>query len=294
MAAPKGPTSRRVHLGRVLTKMREDQGERREDVAIALGFSPEKLWRVEKGRTGLPNPKDLKALLAHYGQEDPEVVESLLVIHRESVQEGWWTPYTPHLTKGMREYVGMESDAESVAAWQPSLIFGLFQTEKYTRELLLSAKAVDETTTEFIDANVELRMERKAIITRDEPRGLWVIMAEDTLRSTIGSRDVMDEQFEEIKRLAGLDHITVQILPATSTGYRASQNFILLDMGEPLGRIVQADQPGGQASITDKKPEVGKYSRRFDALRASALAPHETPHFIDNVQRDLKRKSETS
>ncbi|MFJ6722227.1 DUF5753 domain-containing protein [Streptomyces sp. NPDC091259] len=188
----------------------------------------------------------------------------------------------------------MESDAESIAAWQPSLVFGLFQTASYTRELLLSAKAVDETTTEFIDANVELRMERKAIITKEEPRKLWVIMAEDTLRSTIGSREVMDEQFEEIKRLAHLDHITVQILPATSTGYRASQNFILLDMGEPLGRIVQADQPGGQASITDKKPDVGKYSRRFDALRASALAPHETPSFIDNVQRDLKRKKETS
>lgn len=290
MAAPKGPTSRRVHLGKVLTRMREDLGMRRDDVASALGFSHEKLWRVERGRTSLPNPTDLKKLLAHYHVDDPEVVESLLVIHRESLQEGWWVPYSAHLPKGMREYVGMETDARSVAAWQPSLVFGLLQTEAYARELLLSAKAVDETTTEFIDANVALRMERKANITKEDPRDLWVIMGEDAVRSTIGGRDVMAEQYEEIKRLAALDHVTVQILPAASTGYRASQNFALLDMDEPLGKIVQADQPGGQASITDKKPDVGKYSRRFEALRASALPPNETPKFIDEVRRDLERK----
>ncbi|MFE8018223.1 helix-turn-helix domain-containing protein [Streptomyces antibioticus] len=290
MAAPKGPTSRRVHLGKVLTRMREDLGRRREDVAVALGFSPEKLWRVEKGRTSLPNPGDLKNLLAHYEVEDPEVVESLLVIHRESLQEGWWVPYSAHLPKGMREYVGMETDALSIAAWQPSLVFGLLQTERYARELLLSAKGVDETTTEFIDANVEVRMARKALITKEDPRELWVIMGEDAIRSTIGSREVMAEQYEEIKRLASLDTVTVQILPAASTGYRASQNFAVLDMGEPLGKIVQADQPGGQASITDKKPDVGKYTRRFEALRASALAPNETPNVIDEVHRDLERK----
>ncbi|SEE84858.1 Helix-turn-helix domain-containing protein [Streptomyces sp. 2131.1] len=290
MAAPKGPTSRRVHLGKVLTRMREDLGKRREDVAVALGFSPEKLWRVEKGRTSLPNPGDLKKLLAHYEVEDSEVVESLLVIHRDSLREGWWVPYSAHLPKGMREYVGMEADALSIAAWQPSLVFGLLQTERYARELLLSAKSIDETTTEFMDANVQVRMARKSLITKEDPRELWVIMGEEVLRSTIGSPEVMAEQFEEIKRLAALDTVTVQILPAASTGYRASQNFALLDMGEPLGKIVQADQPGGQASITDKRPDVGKYTRRFEGLRAAALAPNETPTFIDEVHRDLKRK----
>ncbi|MFB7403358.1 helix-turn-helix domain-containing protein [Streptomyces rubiginosohelvolus] len=290
MAAPKGPTSRRVHLGKVLEKMRDDLKLRREDVATELGFSPEKLWRVEKGRTGLPNPKDLRALLTHYGVRDSEVIDSLLLIHRESLSEAWWTPYTPHLTKGMREYVGMESDALSIAAWQPTLVFGLLQTKEYARALLMSAKTVDETTTEFIEANVELRMDRKKLITSTEPRDLWIIMGEDTLRSTIGSREVMAEQYNEIKQLAALDHITVQILPAKSTGYRASQNFILLDMGDPLGKILQADQPSGQASVTDKKPEVGRYGRRFDALRAAALDPNETPSFIDEIQEELERK----
>lgn len=289
MAAPKGPTSRRVHLGKVLERMREDRGLRREDVAAALGFSAEKLWRVERGRTSLPNAKDLKALLEHYDQ-DAEVTEKLLVIHAESLQEGWWVPYNPHFTKGMRDYVGMETDAVSISAWQPSLVFGLLQTEEYALQLLLSAKAVDETTTEFIDANVRLRMERKQLITEDEPRELWVIMAEDALRSTIGSREVMRGQYAEIRRLASLDHVTVQVLRSTSTGYRASQNFALLDMGEPLGKVVQADHVAGQAWVTDKRPDVGRFSRRLEALRAAALAPTETAGFLQDLEQELERK----
>ncbi|MCP9211462.1 helix-turn-helix domain-containing protein [Streptomyces sp. NEAU-Y11] len=261
-------------------------------MATALGFSPEKLWRLEKGRTGLPNTGDLKALLEHYEVFDEETVDELLKIHRESLTQGWWVPYNPHLQKGMRDYVGLETDAASISAWQPTLVFGLLQTTSYTRALLESAKAVDEKTTEFIDSNVELRMSRKKLVTEDEPRPLWVIMAEDAIRSTIGSPAIMIEQYEEIQRLASLDHITVQILPGSSTGYRASQNFALLEQHDPLPKMVQADHVNGQCWVTDKKPEVGQFSRRFEALRAAALAPHETPRILMNAQKfQEERKS---
>ncbi|MFI6686632.1 helix-turn-helix domain-containing protein [Streptomyces sp. NPDC050485] len=275
----------------MLEKMRLDRGMPAGEVATALGFSPEKLWRLEKGRTSLPNHGDLRALLEHYGETDEETIEKLLQIHRESLSQGWWVPYNPHLQKGMRDYVGLEADALSVSAWQPNLVFGLLQTESYARALLESAKTVDEITTEFIDANVELRMTRKQLITQDEPRPLWVIMAEDALRSAIGDTEIMREQYDEIARLAALDHITVQIIPASSTGYRASQNFALLDLEEPLTKMVQADHVNGQAWVTDKKPEVGKFSRRFEALRAAALAPHETPRTLKELERNLERKS---
>lgn len=290
MAAPKGPTSRRMHLGKVLEKMRVDRRESRDNVAEALGFSPEKLWRLEKGRTGLPNHGDLKLLLGHYEVTDEETIEELLKIHRESLSQGWWVPYNPHLQKGMRDYVGLEADALSISAWQPNLIFGLLQTKNYARALLESAKTIDEITTEFIDANVELRMSRKKLITDEEPRDLWVILSEDAVRSTIGNSAVMVEQYEEIGRLAALDHVTVQILPASSAGYRASQNFALLELHEPLPKMVQADHVNGQAWVTDKKPEVGRFSRRFDALRAAALAPHETPRILKEASKEQEER----
>ncbi|MFE7124958.1 helix-turn-helix domain-containing protein [Streptomyces sp. NPDC057617] len=274
----------------MLEKMRIDRRESRDEVAVALGFSPEKLWRLEKGRTGLPNHGDLKALLEHYEVSDEETVEELVKIHRESLSQGWWVPYNPHLQKGMRDYVGLEADALSISAWQPNLIFGLLQTPNYARALLESAKAVDEITTEFIDANVELRMSRKRLITEEEPRSLWVILAEDAIHSTIGGSAIMIEQYEEIGRLAALDHVTVQVLPAASAGYRASQNFALLELPEPLPKMVQADHVNGQAWVTDKKPEAGRFSRRFEALRAAGLAPHETPRILEEARREQEER----
>lgn len=285
MAAPKGPTSRRVYLGKVFEKLRLDQGQSIAEVSAALNFSKEKMWRFEKGRTSLPNTEDLRALMEHYGVSDDEDVENLLKIHRESLSQGWWVPYNPHLQKGMREYVGLEADALAISAWQPNLVFGVLQTENYTRALLESAKAVDEITTEFIDANIDLRMSRKRLLIEDEPRSLWIIMAEEALRATIGGPEVMNEQYEEIRRLAALDHVTVQIIPSTSAGYRASQNFVMLDLEEPLTRMVQADHVNGQAWVTDKKPDVGRFSRRFDALRAAALDPSETPKMLKSLER---------
>lgn len=285
MARPAGPTSRRVHLGKVLEKMREDLGLSREEVAERLGFAVSKLWRVEGGKTGLTNKDDLPNLLDLYGVTDEETIEELTKIQRESLSAGWWVPYNPHLLKGMRDYVGLETDAIAISAWQPTLVFGLLQTPAYTRALLESAKGPDELTTPFIDANVDLRQSRKALVTRDAPRELWVIMAEGAVRDTIGSAEIMAEQREEIARLAGLDHITIQILPATATGYRASQNFALLDLEEPLTRMLQADHVNGQLWVTDKKPDVGKFSRRFDALRAAALDPSETPKVLKSLER---------
>ncbi|MGW6454771.1 helix-turn-helix domain-containing protein [Streptomyces sp. NPDC055078] len=285
MAAPKGPTSRRVYLGKIFEKTRIDQGLSIADVSAALGFSKEKMWRFEKGRTSLPNTEDLRALMEHYGVTDEEDVDNLLKIHRESLSQGWWVPYNPHLQKGMREYVGLEADALAISAWQPNLVFGPLQTQNYARALLESAKTVDEITTEFIDANVGLRMSRKQLLIEDEPRSLWVIMAEDALRSTIGGPEIMNEQYAEIGRIAALDHVTVQIIPSTSAGYRASQNFALLDLEEPLTRMVQADHVNGQAWVTDKRPDVGRFSRRFDALRAAALDPSETPKMLKSLER---------
>lgn len=293
MAAPKGPTSRRVHLGKILAQMREERGERIPDVAQALGFSELKMWRFETGRTSLPNPGDLKKLLEHYGVNDLETVDKLLEIHRESLREGWWVPYNPHFQKGMRDYVGLETDATEISAWHPNLIFGLCQTESYARALIESAKSVDETTTEFIETNIELRMKRKQIITVDDPRKLWVIMGEAALRDTIGGPEIMREQLEEILRLANLDHITIQILPSASKGYRVSQNFIILTMEEPLPTMVQADHVNGQAWVTDKRPDVWKFSRRLEALRAAALPPAETPHLIHQLAREIEPSTHT-
>jgi hypothetical protein len=49
--------------------------------------------------------------------------------------------------------------------------------------------------------------------------------------------------------------------------------------------VVQTDDASGAVSVIDKPCEVLKYSRRFEAMRAGALALEETPRFLEQLAR---------
>lgn len=173
-------------------------------------------------------------------------------------------------------------------AWQPAFVFGLFQTEGYAKALYQIAKPVDETTSEYIEQNVRLRLERKELITRsDDPLELRVIMDEAAVRRMVGGPEVMRGQFEEIVKLSELDNVTVQILPHDVVTYRSESNFILLDFSESLDPVVQSDM-WNTISVTDERQEVQRNVRRFDAMRDSALPPARTAGFLEALAREWK------
>ncbi|WP_371579002.1 helix-turn-helix domain-containing protein [Streptomyces sp. NBC_01314] len=254
-----------------------------------LGFTESKLYRVENGLTSLPKVQDLKDLLDRYGVTDVDDVEFLLEVHKNSLQRGWWSPYRSLMPSGFGMSVGLEGDAKILRVYQPDVMFGLFQTEAYTRAQFEIAKPVDERTTEFVERNIEIRMRRKDAITRgDRPVEVHAILEEATLRRVFGSPDVMREQYKHLAELATLDHVTVQILPMNVPIYRASGNFILMEFERPLPMVVSVDTAEG-ATVTDKDTEIWRYARRFDAMRAGAPAPRDTPRFLEQAARELER-----
>ncbi|AZK95628.1 helix-turn-helix domain-containing protein [Streptomyces tsukubensis] len=287
MAAKRGATFRRRELGKELRKLREERGQTLQEVAEALGFSHTKLARVEIGENDLPRVTDLQRLIDLLGPDMPEEdQETLLQLHRESLSKEPWTPYKAYMPSRMPTFRGLEQDATVMRAWQPSFVFGLFQTEDYATALYQIAKPVDETKTEYVEQNVRLRMERKELITRTEdPLELRVIMDETAVRRVVGSPEVMRAQYREIVELSELDHVTVQILPHDVVTYRAESNFILLDFSETLAPVVQTDM-WNTVSVTDERREVQRNIRRFDAMRDSALPPARTAGFLEQLTRE--------
>jgi len=286
VAARRGPTFRRRELGKELRKLREKSNFTLQDVAKTTGFSHTKLNRVETGDNDLPRVGDLEDLLVLYGVDSREDRETMLRLHRESLSKEPWTPYRAFMPSKMPTYRGLEQDAVSMRAFQPSFVFGLLQTEAYAKALFLIAKPVDETTTEFVEQNVRLRMERKELITRTEnPLELRVVLDETAVRRMIGGPAVMREQHDALVELGQLDNVTIQILTHAVVGYRAESNFAVLDFGEVLDPIVQTDLPN-TISVTDEDREVKKHLRRFDAMRESALAPAETAGFLQRLARE--------
>ncbi|MEU9015894.1 helix-turn-helix transcriptional regulator [Streptomyces sp. NPDC048479] len=288
MAARRGPTFRRRELGKELRKLREKNDLTLQEVGTRLKFSHTKLARVEIGENDLPRVGDLEALMDLYGLDGKEDRETLLQLHRESLSKDPWTPYRHVMPSKMPTYRGLEQDAKAMRAFQPSFVFGLLQTEAYARSLFIIAKPVDETTTEYVEQNVRLRLERKELITRsDSPLELRVILDETAVRRMIGGREVMREQFNEIVELNRLENVTVQIFTHIVVGYRAESNFAVLDFPDALDPIVQTDMPN-TISVTDEDLEVKKHIRRFDAMRESALAPADTAGFLHQLAREWK------
>jgi hypothetical protein len=284
MAAPTGPTVRRMQLGAELRRLREKVDFTLVQAVDGLDLSTTKLYRVENGLTALKSVAELRVLLDRYGVTDEDDIDFLAEIHRDSLNRGWWSQYRSVMPSGMAMYIGLESGARAIRAWHPSVIFSLLQTERYVREMLLTAKPVEETTTEFVERTIQLRMERKEQLSRRDKRmELWAILDEAALRKVVGSHDVMREQYAEIIRLSKLDNVTVQILPLASASYRSSANFTLLEFEAPLLTVVQTDVPDGGSNVSDKDTTIWAFNRRFDALRAGALAPGETPTFLHRL-----------
>jgi transcriptional regulator with XRE-family HTH domain len=294
MAAKPRPTARRIELGQELRHLRERAGMTLEQVAdagVVGGLYFAKLQRVETGTQNLRSAADLRALLEHYGVSDDADIEQLLRLQREGSSQDWWTPFRSTMPSGMPRFVGIETAARETSAFHPSLILGILQTEAYARTLYELAQPIEETTTEFIKRNVELRMRRKDALTRpDEPLLLRAVLGEAALRYLIGNADIMREQYAEITRLAALPNVTIQVLPMLPPkfrGYLPVHNFSILHLSEGLPTTVQVDNAWSGTSVSDKPREVGLYNRKFRALTASALPPEDTPAFLHQLTREI-------
>ncbi|WP_308014006.1 helix-turn-helix domain-containing protein [Streptantibioticus parmotrematis] len=281
-------TIRRFQLGGELRRLREQAALTMEDVEQLDGINQTTLSRVEKGNGSLKRASDLERLLKRYQVTDPEDKEFLLELHRNALAKGWWSPFRSYMPSGMMTFVQLEGGAHTIRAWQPNIIHGLLQTEDYARALFEQHRAVDDTTLEFQEKHVELRRTRQDIITRaDSPTRLSVIQDEASLRHIYAG--TMRAQFDRIIELSSLPNVEVQILPFCKGGtVGGAGDFTLLDFEEGvLDPVVQADTVMGTSTMTDKRSEVQRFTRRFDSLRATALGPAETPDFLHDLARKM-------
>ncbi|MEX3099855.1 MULTISPECIES: helix-turn-helix transcriptional regulator [unclassified Streptomyces] len=293
MAAKRGRTAQRLELGLQIRHLRENcgLGERgggftRRQAVVGLKISEASLQRIESGGLNFRNVGDLRKLLDKYGVTDPDMIDGLIDLNKESNQQDWLTRYRAEMPPGMPAFVGIEPEARSMKAYHPTLVYGLLQTERYALAKNEVDKPVEEYTTERIRSSVELRMKRQEVLTRENPVKLHVILGEAALRYLVGGPDVMREQYHRIEETAGWDHVTVQVLPFRRS-YRATNDFAILDFGNAFPPRVQADSAWGSVSTSDKPREVDRFTRRFDTMAASALPPEDTPDFLRRLEREL-------
>jgi Domain of unknown function (DUF5753) len=76
---------------------------------------------------------------------------------------------------------------------------GLLQTEDYARAVISAGKPRDGSAA--IDRAVSARLERQAILARENPPMLWQVLHEGVLRHVVGSPAIMRAQLDKLAEL---------------------------------------------------------------------------------------------
>lgn len=189
----------------------------RKHAVDGMRFNETMLGRIETGQNGFRVKADLVRLLKDkYEVTDEELIEHLVNLNSDDKSaDDWVTRFRSHMSPGMTSFVGIEAEAKVIRLYHPTNVHGLLQTESYARRIYEIGKPIEETTTEFIRTHVALRLERKRRVLQRQPEPVRVraILGEAAVRATVGSPEIMRQQWEESAMLSRLDHVQIQVLP---------------------------------------------------------------------------------
>jgi hypothetical protein len=258
-------TARR-ELGDELRRLRGDR--RGADVALRLGWSESKLSRIETARTGI-SESDLDRLLGFHGVRVEDRVR-LRDLARRGRARAWWTQYRSSVPDPYDEYVALEAEVVAMSEWECQVVPGLLQTDEYARAVI--EVGADISDPETIQRRLALRMARQAVLTREPPPRLSVILDESVLRREVGGRDVLDRQLQHLFDASHRSDVELLVLPFDAGAHAAlTESFVIFDFGpDTRAPVVHSEGlTGGQ--FRTRPDDVAVYRGAFHDLRRRAL-----------------------
>lgn len=202
------PTMRQRRFARRLKELRVAAGLTHADAAAVLESAESKMTRLENAQSGI-RITDLRALLDAYGVDDPDERTYLEELAREAKRKGR-SPYANAVDSDYASYIAVEADASELYNVETNMVPGLLQTPEYTRALMKLQKP--EFTEQQVQAQIDVRRERRQILTGDNPLSLWVIISENVLHYRVGSHEVMRAQLEALVEDSLRPNVQLQVL----------------------------------------------------------------------------------
>src|SRR5215467_3848424 len=273
MIAPGSPTVRRRRLAAELRGIREDKGKSGDTVAAALKWSPSKISRYERARTGL-RPREVERLLDYYEITGPRRA-LLLGLAEDAAQKGWWEEHADSLSDDYKQFIGLEYEATSMAIWHVDVVTGLLQTEAYARHIIGSYSRVEPVPPGMIGRLVAVRMRRQQVLDRDGLQ-LSVVLDESVLRRRIGDELVMYEQLQRLVQEADRANLTLQVLPLDAQHTVFGESFVILSFGSDgdamLQDVVSTEHLRHDSSLEGER-ETYLHRIAFQMLAGASLDP---------------------
>jgi transcriptional regulator with XRE-family HTH domain len=254
--ASRQPSAELRAFGAEVTRLREAAGITRTELAKRVTVSRSYVGQVEAGTTRCR--RDFAERLDGALGTGTAIVDAWDDLLRSTGYPKWFA-----------DFPRAEAMAVLLRAYQAFLVDGLLQTEDYARALLLSDEAVAR------------RLKRQAILTREHPPQLFVVLDESVLLRRIGSNEIMRAQADHLIKASEQGIVTLQVAPIGYPG----------DVG---GSFVIATQPDGNEVVylanvtrgetTSEPSDILSVTQAFAAIQAHALPVEESRALIGKIR----------
>jgi len=249
-------------FGGRLREIRQDAGFTGRQLAELTGFHFTKISRVEHGAQGLSDA-DIRAWCGACGASDQ--IPGLIAQARaaDSMYREWKRQARSGLRRLQEAIEPLYERTRLFRVHEHWSIPGLLQTAAYSTESMAYWAGLLELPDDR-EAATAARLERQRVLRSGTHRFVF-LLAEQTLRTRVGTAEMMVEQLDRVLGVMSLANVSVGIIPATAgLGAHAQTAFWIFDHD-----LVKVETLTAALDIT-RPEEIDIYATVFGQMRQAA------------------------
>jgi transcriptional regulator with XRE-family HTH domain len=274
-------------LGNELRKRREAAGLTGDHITHVTGWHRSKVSRVEKGQVEISAVDAIHYLGACkvFAADAKDVLNLCAEAER---QVGYWlSPHGEWLEDSLSSLIYHEATADRSVSYEPMVIPGLLQTQRYSRVWI---ERTPGWSREAVEAAIRMREERQQVLHRPRPGHFIFYMHEQALRLRVGNENAMHEQLLKLLFIAAEPHVTLRILPASAEVLAQFGNPFRLFEYREHNPLVYLDHMWTGLFLEDRD-FVANYRRLVSKISSVALDEAESRMLIADLANGLDQGS---
>ncbi len=247
---------------------RERLAERRRELGLSQGDVADAI-RVEVG---------------NYSRYERGLVSPRPAVHKRLAKVLDWTPAQLTIAMGdepqpvnghevpgwLGHHVSLEQAAGRICAFEATTVHGLLQTSAYATAV--ETVGPDQVSEAEIARRVKWRLARQAVLDRDPPLDVTVVLDESVLARVAGSPAVMADQLDHLGDVSSRPNVDLRVLPFAA-GMFVFGSFTLFSHPEASTPFMAVTEDRAGAHYLDRDTEREAHVDLFACVHDLALDP---------------------
>jgi transcriptional regulator with XRE-family HTH domain len=266
-------TKPRFVLGQALKRLRIQSRKTLDEVAAVTGKSRARMINILDGR-GTLTAQELDTLLDFFHVAGDVRIE-LQALGAEARKRPRPRPHTDMLPGTFEHLADLESIATEISCYEPVVIPGLLQIERYVEEIMAAGDGIWWASSDReIAHRIAFRLERQKRVMDCSSRRFRFVISEEALLTQVGGPATMATQLATIVSIMDDPNISVRVLP------KYSRHNLSLGAGLTLLRFDATSSPPAVAMLPvlygpsiylDDPEETGRLSSAFGKIEELAM-----------------------